>query len=91
MLVYVYRSKKMSGRMNLKTQVEMFRKARKPNKSVFNGKCTVAALDTMFKYIDVLEEDLESAEASVVKATAAAKKAPAKKAPAKKAASKKKS
>ena len=82
--------------MNLKTQVEMFRKARKPNKSVFNGKCTVAALNTMFNYIDVLEEDLESAEALVVKAEAEAKKAsaakaPAKKAPAKKAPAKKKS
>lgn len=79
----------MSGRMNLKTQVEMYRKARQPNKSIFDGKCAVSALNTMFQYIDVLEEDLESAEASVVKAKAAAKKAPAKKAPAKKASKKK--
>lgn len=80
----------MSGRMNLKAQFEMFRKARRPNRSIFEGKCSVSAIDTMFKYIDVLEEDLESAESLLVKAEAAVKKASAKKAPTKKAPAKKK-
>ena len=60
--------------MNLKAQFEMFRKARRPNRSIFEGKCSVSAIDTMFKYIDVLEEDLESAESLLVKAEAAVKK-----------------